>query len=69
MAVLADDDMVMNRDTEGPRRVANIPCDCDILAAGRAVSARMVMDQYDRCRSQSQRPFDDFAGVDRCLID
>ena len=59
MAVAADDDMVVYRNAEHATGGANVLGDRDILSAGGAVAAGMIVDQNDRGRPERERTLDD----------
>ena len=60
--------MVMHGYAELFPRIRNVARHSDILAAGRAVPAWVVVDKNNRCRAKVHRPSDDFAGINGGLV-
>ena len=69
MALARDDDMIVDADVEPLARVDDLAGDVDILPAGRWVAGRVIMDKDERRRPQVNGAADDFAGIDRRLVD
>ena len=64
MVRTADDDMVVDSDAKPFACVRNVPGDGDVLFAGRWIAAGVIVDENDRCRTEVDRPADDFADID-----
>ena len=69
MSACCNDDVVVNGNAKPLASIHNLPSDLDILSAGGGVAGRMIVDENETGRPQFHRPLNDFAGLDRCLID
>ena len=69
MAVAPDDDVIVHGDAEWFRHPDNVQRHLDVLRRGRRIAGRMIMNEHDRRRRQFERAPDDFAGIDRRMID
>ena len=69
MALPGDDDVVMHGNSDCRHRIHDLPRHRHIRTRGRGVAGRVVVDQHDRRGAVRQRAGDDFARVDRCMVD
>lgn len=69
MALLTDNDMVVHRHAKQSARFHNAVGNLNVGAARLRVSARVIMRQNYRHRTDVQRTADDFTRVDRSLVD
>ena len=69
MPFLADDDVVVHGNAERFRHVDDGLRHLDVRAARRWVSRRMIVHQAQRGGGQFERALDDFALIDRRVVD
>ena len=69
MTVLADDDVVVDRDAEGLCGVDNHLGHVDIGPRRRGIAGGMIVDEDQGCGRKLQRPPHNLARIDRRMID
>ena len=69
MAFLADDDVIVHRDSEWPRNIDDRLRHLDIGMRWRGVSGRMIVHEDQGRGGQLQRAFDHLARINRRVID
>jgi hypothetical protein len=69
VALLADDDVVVHRDAEGLRHLDDLAGHLDVGARRGRIARGMVVHQDDGGGGELQRALDDFARIDRRVID
>jgi hypothetical protein len=69
MAAFADDDMVVDDEVEGPRRLDDLPRHGDIAVGRGGIAAGVVVDKDHGGRAQFEGALDDLARIDRHMVD
>src|SRR6185437_13957427 len=69
MTAAADDEMIVNRNVQGFRRVGDVARHVDVGASGRRVAARMIVHQNYRRSAELERALDDLARIDGRVVD
>jgi len=69
VAVAADDDMVVQNHTERGRGLLDILGHRDVGLRWRRIARGMIVHQDQRRGAELERPLDDLAWIDRCVID
>ena len=69
MAILADDDVVVHRNAERSRHRDDLLRHLDVGMRRRRIAGWVIVDEDHGCGRKLERPFDDLARIDRCVID